>query len=323
MSEATARAHPNIAFIKYWGNQNQAMRLPSNSSLSMNLDGLHTETHLRFDPDLNADQFILNGQPQSGKTLQRLSEFLEIVRAQASLSNRAFVESSNNFPMGAGIASSSSAFAALALAASKAAGLTLNEKELSRLARRGSGSASRSIPAGFVEWHASNQDENSFAESISDPSHWSLVDCIAVVSEEHKETGSTDGHLLADSSPLQTTRVLGAQHRLRYCKEALLSRDFDAFAEIVELDSNLMHAVMMSSRPPLLYWQPTTVAVIQQVRDWRTEGLSACTTIDAGPNVHVLCPSENSSEIEQRLAVIPGVKTVLSAKAGGPATLIS
>jgi diphosphomevalonate decarboxylase len=323
MSEATARAHPNIAFIKYWGNQDHTMRLPSNSSLSMNLDGLHTETHLRFDPDLNADQFILNGQPQSGKTLQRLSEFLKIVRTQASLSNRAFVESSNNFPMGAGIASSSSAFAALALAASKAAGLTLNEKELSRLARRGSGSASRSIPAGFVEWHASNQDENSFAESISDPSHWSLVDCIAVISEEHKETGSTDGHLLADSSPLQTTRVQGAQQRLRYCKEALLSRDFDAFAEIVELDSNLMHAVMMSSRPPLLYWQPATVSVIQQVRNWRTEGLSACTTIDAGPNVHVLCPSENSSEIEQRLAVIPGVKTVLSAKAGGPATLIS
>ena len=113
--EATARAHPNIAFIKYWGNQDQALRLPLNSSLSMNLDGLHTETHLRFDPSLNEDQIILDGQPQSGKILHRISDFLDIVRNQASISGRASVESSNNFPMGAGIASSSSAFAALAL----------------------------------------------------------------------------------------------------------------------------------------------------------------------------------------------------------------
>jgi diphosphomevalonate decarboxylase len=323
MSEATARAHPNIAFIKYWGNQDQALRLPSNSSLSMNMDGLQTETHLRFDPSLNEDQFILNGQPQSGKILHRISDFLDIVRNQASISSRASAESSNNFPMGAGIASSSSAFAALALASAKAAGLDLDEKELSQLARRGSGSASRSVPSGFVDWHASDQDENSFAESIADPAHWSLVDCIAIVSEEHKETGSTDGHLLADSSRLQSVRIQGAQQRLKYCKEALLARDFDTFAEIVELDSNLMHAVMMSSRPPLLYWQPATVAVIQQVRDWRAQGLSACTTIDAGPNVHVLCLAENSSEIEHRLRAIPGVKTVLTAQAGGPATLIS
>ena len=151
MFQATARAHPNIAFIKYWGNRDHTLRLPANSSLSMNLDGLFTDTSLRFDPDLNEDQFILNNQTQSGKILHRLSDFLDIIRVQASISDRAFVESSNNFPMGAGIASSSSAFAALALAATKAASLQLDEKALSRLARRGSGSASRSVPGGFVD----------------------------------------------------------------------------------------------------------------------------------------------------------------------------
>lgn len=289
----------------------------------MNLGGLHTETHLRFDPALDEDKFILNDKPQSGKTLQRLTSFLDIVRSQSSLESHAKVESHNNFPMGAGIASSSSAFGALALAASKAAGLDLDERALSRLARRGSGSASRSVPGGFVEWHASDQDQESFAESIAGPEHWSLSDCIAVVDEQHKKTGSSEGHLLAESSPLQSVRVQGAEQRLKHCKEALLARDFDAFAEIVELDSNLMHAVMMSSRPPLLYWLPATFAVIQKVRDWRREGLSACTTIDAGPNVHVLCLSEESSEVEKRLEAIPAVLRVLTTNPAGPAMLVT
>ena len=148
------------------------------------------------------------------------------------------------------------------------------------------------------------------------------MDCIAVISEEHKETGSTDGHLLADTSPLQITRVEGAQERLKHCKQALLSRDFEAFAEVVELDSNLMHAVMMSSRPSLLYWQPSTRAVVQHVREWRRDGLAACTTIDAGPNVHVICIAEDSDELSTRLEALPGIVRVMKAKPGGPAKLV-
>jgi len=323
MSEATARAHPNIAFIKYWGNSNQDLRLPANSSLSMNLAGLQSETKVRFDSELSEDQFILNDQNQSGEALKRLVTFLDIVRAKASLDDRATVASHNNFPAGAGIASSASAFAALALAGSKAAGLDLDEKALSLLARRGSGSASRSIPPGFVEFHAAEKDEDSFSISIAPPDHWALIDCIAVVSEEHKKTGSTGGHLLADTSPFQITRVAGADERLKQCKQALLERDFEAFAEVVELDSNLMHAVMMSSQPPLLYWQPSTLDIVQHIRQWRSEGLAACSTIDAGPNVHVICIEEDSTEVATRLEEIPGVINVLTAKPGGPAELIN
>jgi diphosphomevalonate decarboxylase len=224
--------------------------------------------------------------------------------------------------MGAGIASSASAFAALALAASAAAGLLLSERELSRLARTGSGSACRSVPGGFVEWQAGTTDEDSYAHSLAASQHWALVDCIVVVSQAHKDVGSTQGHALASSSPLQAARVADAPRRLDICRRAILERDFTAFAAVVELDSNLMHAVMQTSTPPLLYWQPETVAVMQAVRVWRAAGLPACCTIDAGPNVHVLCPAGAAADVQRQLSALTGVRAVLTATPGGPARLI-
>ncbi len=211
--EFTAIAHPNIAFIKYWGNRDDALRLPLNGSISMNLSGMETRTTVRFDAALVQDHFELNGETQSGPGLQRVSNFLDHVRRLASSNHFARVSSSNNFPTGAGIASSASAFAALALAASKAAGLGLNQKDLSRLARLGSGSACRSIPDGFVEWLPGDNDASSYAVSIAPKDHWDLVDAIAVVSQGHKPVGSSAGHKLAHTSPLNAQRVLDAPER--------------------------------------------------------------------------------------------------------------
>jgi diphosphomevalonate decarboxylase len=322
MTTTTATANPNIAFIKYWGNRDNPLRLPSNGSISMNLDGLYTRTRVSFDLALEADAFLLDGQLVFGPGLQRVSAFLDLVRQQAGMNTRARVESSNNFPMGAGIASSASAFAALSLAASAAAGLDLSEIELSRLARRGSGSACRSVPGGFVEWQAGEDDESSYAFSIAPPEHWDLVDCIAVVSREHKQTGSTEGHALAGSSALQDSRLADAPRRLDCCRRAILERDFSAFAEIVELDSNLMHAVMMTSTPPLIYWQPATLAVMHSVVEWRQSGMPVCYTIDAGPNVHVLCLSQIALQVVKSLQEIPGVGSVRTSPPGGPAVLL-
>jgi len=221
-----------------------------------------------------------------------------------------------------GIASSAAAFAALSLAATTAAGLELGEKELSRLSRTGSGSACRSIPGGFVEWQAGTNDETSFAFSVAPPDHWNLTDCIAIISRAHKPTGSTEGHALAGSSPLQAARIESAAERLARCRGAILERDFEALAEVVELDSNMMHAVMMTSTPPLFYWQPATLTVMQEVRTWRANGLNTCYTIDAGPNVHVFCLSSDAHLVRARLAQIPGVEKVLTAKPGGPARLL-
>jgi diphosphomevalonate decarboxylase len=319
---ATALAHPNIAFIKYWGNRNDELRLPASGSLSMNLDGLETRTTVIFQTDLPSDELILNGVPAAQEQRERVSKILDLVRRQSGGQERARVQSTNNFPSGSGIASSSSGFAALALAASAAAGLSLDEPALSRLARRGSGSASRSVPAGFVEWRAADRDEDSFGASIAAPSHWALVDCVAIVSEAHKQVGSSAGHPLAASSPLQAVRLLGAEARLAQARQAVLQRDFAALAEVMELDNHLMHAVMMTSQPALIYWQPASVGIMHAVREWRAAGLAAAYTLDAGPNVHVLTPANHADEVAKRLAELPGVLKVFKAGAGGPARLI-
>ncbi|MEP0804551.1 MAG: diphosphomevalonate decarboxylase [Chloroflexota bacterium] len=323
MTTVTALAHPNIAFIKYWGNRDNALRLPMNGSISMNLDGLFTRTTVSFQPSLPFDELVINGREVTGAGLERVSAILDLIRSMAGIRERAEVITENNFPSGAGIASSASAFAALALAGSRAAGLTLTEAELSRLARRGSGSAARSIPAGFVEWQAGTGDEDSFALSIAAPEHWQLMDCIAIVSASHKKTGSTEGHALAPTSPLQSARVADAPRRLDLCRRAILDRDFAAFASIVELDSDMMHAVMMTSSPALHYWQPVSLSVMQAVRGWRSEGLSVCYTVDAGPNVHVLCPQAEAQEVKKKLLEIPGVSDVLTAGAGGAAKVVN
>jgi diphosphomevalonate decarboxylase len=316
---AHAIAHPNIAFIKYWGNRDETFRLPVNGSISMNLEGLETRTSVTFYDLRQDDSLTINGRPITSAGLQRVTAFLDLVRQMAGVNTRAEVTSESNFPTGAGIASSAAAFAALALAATKAAGLERDEAELSRLARRGSGSACRSIPGGFVEWQVGMGDADSYAISIAPPGHWGLVDCIAILSSEHKLTGSTEGQALASTSPLQAIRVADAPRRLDICRDAILRRDFAAFADIVELDSNMMHAVMMTSDPALFYWQATTLTVMQAVREARAQGLPVCYTIDAGPNVHVITEVAEAERTASLLRSLPGVREVRTAYVGGPA----
>ncbi len=323
MPSSTATAHPNIALVKYWGDRMPELHLPANGSISMNLEELSTETTVTFDPALRQDELCLNGRPMPGEALLRVSYFLDRVRSLAGLSSSARVESQNNFPVAAGLASSAAGFAALSLAATSAAGLHLDEIELSRLARTGSGSACRSIPGGFVEWQAGQDDRDSYAFSIAPPQHWDLVDCIALVSSEQKPTSSNAGHTLAETSPLQHDRLVDAPRRLSLCRAAILERDFDKLARVVELDSNMMHAVMITSSPPLIYWLPGTFTIMRAVRRWRDEGLPACYTIDAGPNVHVLSPAGQADEVLRLLRQMPEVQQVLIAHPGGPAKLVT
>jgi diphosphomevalonate decarboxylase len=165
-------------------------------------------------------------------------------------------------------------------------------------------------------------DEDSYAVSIAGSDHWPLADCIALVREAHKKTGSTEGHALAGTSPLQAARLADTPHRLELCRRAILDRDFEALTTVVELDSDMMHAVMMTSSPALHYWMPASLEVMNAVRSWRAEKVPACFTVDAGANVHVLCPQEQASDISGRLKKIAGVKDVLVAGVGGPAELI-
>jgi diphosphomevalonate decarboxylase len=321
-SSATAVAHPNIAFIKYWGNRDNDLRLPANGSISMNLAALTTRTRITFDASFPSDLFDLNGKRQTGASLDRVVRHLNLVRGVRGVSTHAHVFSENDFPTGAGIASSASAFAALTLAAVAALGIEMPEQNLSRLARRGSGSACRSIPAGFVEWRKGTSDLDSFASSIAPVDHWDLSDCIAVIEEDRKKVGSTEGHPTAATSPLQAARVADCERRLEICRVAIQKKDFQALAEIIELDSNMMHAVMMTSKPPLFYWLPATLNVISAVQAWRKTGLAAAYTLDAGANVHVLCETENANTVKRRLSSLPDVKQVIVSPVGGAARLL-
>lgn len=323
MKTVTVRAHPNIAFIKYWGNADEILRLPANPSISMNLDGVYTETTVRWDVYAASDTLVLNGRQAEANELARVVSYLDAVRQRTGITGRAHIETANNFPTGAGIASSASGFAALTLAATTAAGLSLPEIELSRLARLGSGSAARSIPGGFVEWLTGDTHEASFAQSFAPTEHWELADVIAIVSKEHKRVGSKHGHTLALTSDLQPARVTGAFDRFTICKRAVLDRDFATFAEVVELDSTIMHAVMMTSNPPLFYWEPASLTIMKQVREWREAGLNVCYTLDAGPNVHCLCLEKDAPRVVELLQSIHGVLETRIARPGSGARIIS
>ena len=320
--KATAVACANIAFVKYWGKRDAELNLPANSSLSMNLDRLTTITTVEFSPDYDDDLVILDGREERGETRQRIVAHLDRVRAMARLRARARVISKNSFPSGAGLASSASGFAALSLAASRAAGLELSQRELSILARFGSGSACRSIPGGFSEWTAGSSSEESLAEQIAPPEHWDLRDVIALVSRAKKPVGSTEGHSLAPSSPFFQARLASLADRLTKAKAALLEKDLATLGPLIEEDAISMHAVMMTSRPPIYYWLPSSIQLIHKVQNWRAEGLEVYFTLDAGPNVHLICQAADQAEVERRLRDIEEVLEVIVSGPGPAARVI-
>ena len=321
-NRATAVAHANIAFIKYWGNWDDALRLPYNDSLSMNLSAATSTTSVTFDDRLPADVLVIDGLEQPGESRARAAAHLDRVRSRAGVAAHALVESSNTFPMGTGIASSASGFAALTLAACAAAGLALGEAEASALARLASGSACRSIPGGFVEWRAARIDADSWAFSIAPPEHWDLCDLVAVVSRSHKAVGSTGGHAAALGSPYWGARLEELTWRIPEVRSALLARDFRRFGPAVEAEALSLHAIAHTGRPSILYWSPGTVALMHQVRQWRRDGLPVFFTLDAGPNVHLLCEAVHGAAVAAALSELDYVEFVLDNRPAGPAHLI-
>ncbi len=319
----TAVAPSNIAFIKYWGNRDNKLRVPLNDSLSMNLDHAITTTTVEFDAQLERDHVVIGGAEleNAAPAAVRISAHLDRVRALAKIETCARVESKNNFPSGAGIASSASAFAALALTATRAAGLELSERELSVLARHGSGSAARSIPDGFVEWLTSWESARSYAQSIAPPEHWELRDVIAIVSTEEKHVGSTEGHRAAITSPFLAERLNALPARFHRVRHALLARDLALLGPAIEEEAIELHTVAMTSRPPIFYWSPGMVRVIQSAQKWRNDGLCVYFTLDAGPNVHLICEAKDAEQIANLARDVDNVKDVIVNAPGAGARL--
>jgi diphosphomevalonate decarboxylase len=322
MNKATFRVGSNIAFIKYWGVSDPTLNIPLNNSISMTLADAHTTTTVAWDVagETSADTITLDGEELSPSKARRIVEHLDRLRALAGVNYCARVVSWNNFPTASGIASSASGFAALTVAGCAALGLDWDAARLSAIARRGSGSASRSLFAGFVEWHKGSGDGDSVARQIYPPDHWDLRDIVAVVSGEEKKVSSANGHLLALTSPLVEARSIRVTGWLDEVRQALADRDITQLGPAIELDALTMHSVMMTSQPSLLYWQPGTLAILSAVQHWREEdGLPVYFTIDAGPNVHLICEADIAPEIESRLAQIDAVESVITSRPGpGP-----
>lgn len=320
--QATAEAGANIALTKYWGNADAGLRIPANDSISITLDRARTVTTVAFRPDLPEDEVTVDGKPLTGPARERVSRHLDLLREQAGIPWRARVISRNNFPASAGIAASASGFAALTLAGAAALDLALSPRNLSRLARRGSGSAARSVFGGFVLLHTGARDEEAFAEPLYGPDWWDVRDLIVVVSRTEKAVPSSEGHHLAPTSALHRARVARVAELNQQLLEALARRDFAALGQAAEEDALLMHAVMMTSRPSLIYWLPETLAVIHRVQAWRREGIAAYFTIDAGPNVHVLTLPSAADRLQADLRALPGVQDVIPCRPGLGASII-
>lgn len=320
--KATAVSCANIAFIKYWGNRDAALRLPSNDSLSMNLEALTIETTVLFDDEMPEDQVSIGDEEAQGQARDRIVSQLDRVRARAQVTSKARIMSRGNFPQGTGLASSASGFAAMTFAAVHALGLEMDERALSVLARQGSGSASRSIPGGFVEWIASSSSETSFAHSIAPADYWDLRDVVVITTRDPKKVSSSDGHLIASTSPYFSERLSRLPARFHRTKRALLARDLVALGPELEAEAIELHFIAMTSRPPIFYWSPEMVRVIQATREWREGGLQVYYTLDAGSNVHLICEGKDAETVAANAREVPDVHQVIVSAPGGPAHLV-
>lgn len=303
---AGARARANIALVKYWGKSDTALNLPAVGSISITLDELVTETLVEFDPSLETDTFSLNGEQRNDQR-HRITDCLTFLRQQRGVDYGARVESHNRFPTAAGLASSASGFAALAAAGARALELSLDDKSLSIVARRGSGSAARSVFGGFVEMHRGQAGiaDSAYAECLAPADHWPLEVVIAVTDLAEKPVSSSSGMGRSLLTSFFQPWVEGQDADLDTAREAIRQRDFDKLADVSERSCLKMHGLMLASG--LIYWRGATVEAMHRVRALRGEGSPVFFTIDAGPQLKAICGPGTAATVARALETIPGV----------------
>lgn len=293
--EGQARAYTNIALIKYWGKKDQVLMIPQNNSISLTLDAFYSETRVTFDSHLTTDQFILNDVLRDEKHGKKVFQFLDLMRQHAGITTKAQVISENHVPTAAGLASSASGMAALAGACAVALDLPQDAVSLSRFARRGSGSASRSIYGGFAEWQKGTDDTNSYAVSLKeDLSTWPLAMVFLLVDSQEKKISSRDGmQRTVDTSVFYPGWLATIEKDLTDMRQGIAANDFELVGQTMERNTMKMHATVLGAVPPFTYWQPDSLKAMQLVQEQRAQGLPCYFTMDAGPNVKVLLQQEN------------------------------
>ncbi len=322
--KSTATANANIALVKYWGKRDDTLILPQNGSISMTCGGLSTVTTVEFSGNHAKDTVTINDE-ELQKDEKDILGHIDRIRKMAKIQEKAKVVSETNFPVAAGLASSASGFAALTLAAATAAGLRLREKELTILSRQGSGSSCRSICEGFAEWYRGRKADgsDSYAETIAKKDHWHEFRMIAtIVSESRKKVSSRAGmKQTLQTCPYYLGWLDSVDEDMEVMREGIREKDFSAVGTTAEASCLKMHALMMTTKPAILYWEPATVDVMRAVLSWREEGLESYFTIDAGPQVKVLCLEKDEKELNKRLLELGGVKKTIVCKPGEGARL--
>jgi diphosphomevalonate decarboxylase len=315
---ATARARPNIALIKYWGKQDTLRNLPAVGSISITLDELYTEMHVDLDNADEADELEVNGEKNEAM-LPRVSACLDNVLGQQRPFAR--VESRSNFPIAAGLASSASSFAALVAAAAAAGGVDKSRAELAQLAGRASGSAARSMYDGLAELHV--RDEAIAVETLVRADEWPLRVIAAVTELTAKPLGSTEAmEISRKTSPFYSRWIEGQDADLATARDAIAARDFSRLGKVAEHNCLKMHSLMWTSRPPVVYWNSATLACLGAVRSLQDQGLAVFFTMDAGPQVKAICLPEDEAKVWETLAAVDGVKAVHACGIGRGAELL-
>ena len=310
MPSATARAHPNIALAKYWGKRDRALNLPATPSFSLTLAPYLTRTTVTW--GAARDRLVLNGQETAGDEARKV--FLALGRLDPDRPPCAVV-TENNFPTAAGLASSASGFATLILAGAAAAELDLTPAQLAVHARRASGSATRSLDGGWVVWPSGVRPDgsDSHGSPVAPADWWDVRMVVAVVQAGPKAVGSTEAMLLTErSSPYYSAWVAGAPADVADAVRAVQDRDLAALGPVIERSAMRMHASMWAASPPIVYQAPGTIAALEAVRRLRVTGVAAWATMDAGPNVKVLCHTVDHARVVAALEAVVDRVEVLS-----------
>ena len=277
-----------------------------------------------FSDTFNEDQFYLDNQLQDKKATAKISAFLDIARKKAKTTQKAKVISHNFVPTAAGLASSASGLAALAGACNQALNLELDDRSLSRLARRGSGSACRSIFGGFVEWEKGQDDETSFAKQVpSDGFEENLAMVFLLLNEQKKDVSSRDGmRRTVETSSFYQGWLDSVEADLTQLKRAIKTKNFQLLGETMEQNGLKMHGTTLAAHPPFTYWSPDSLKAMQAVRELRNNGVPCYFTMDAGPNVKVLVQKEHLATVQQTFGDLFSSQQVISAFAGPGMTII-
>ncbi len=323
--KSTAIAHINIALVKYWGKRDFLLNLPAVGSISITLNDLFTKTSVDFNTDLSRDILYLNGQRAATAQENRVSNFLDLIRKTADIKHYAKIISNNNFLTGSGLASSASGYAALTIAAADAAGIDISPVKKSILARQGSGSAARSIFGGYVEMKLGNNPDGSddYAIPIADENHWPLEVLIVITSNDEKAITSTDGmKISAQTAPYYNNWVKSSAGDISQMRDAITNKDFTKLGDLAEHSCLKMHALMLSSVPPLIYWNETTMKVINHIHEMRKKGTAVFFTIDAGPQIKLICEPGNAHKLKTEFENMSGVKKVILTSLGPAAGVI-